>query len=138
MEQEIEAELPSLAEKQGVDCDETTDKNAIMSTLNNSWQMKFIVRKIVGQEDTVYVWQNILFLRQKFFDKTLLVTFILIISLKFVIIMRQIITNFIQKTHIYYSTYCLSQINCRCKNITACVNKCTYHRVSLRTRLRNL
>ena len=55
MEQEIEAELPSLAEKQGVDCDETTDKNAIMSTLNNSWQMKFIVRKIVGQEDTVYV-----------------------------------------------------------------------------------
>jgi hypothetical protein len=38
VEQEIEAEIPvcSLAEKQGVDCDETVDKNEIISTLNNS------------------------------------------------------------------------------------------------------
>jgi hypothetical protein len=36
VEQEIEAELPSLAEKQGVDCDETVDKNEIINTLNNS------------------------------------------------------------------------------------------------------
>ena len=51
MEQEIEAELPSLAEKQGVDCDETVDKNVIINTLNNTWQiLKFIVRKIVVQQ----------------------------------------------------------------------------------------
>jgi len=36
VEQEIEAELPSLAEKQGVDCDETIDKIAIINTLNNT------------------------------------------------------------------------------------------------------
>ena len=63
MEQEIEAELPSLAEKQGVDCDETKDKNAIIKTLNNSWQiLKFIVRK----RDTIKRHNHINFM----FDKT--------------------------------------------------------------------